>query len=191
MNIINRIRGFAADVLRRRSLQDENPAVSESPVSEAAHGDAEVRPAADRAPREAAAVQEPEVNPADFIGKRILLVEDNDMNREIAEDILTEAGFVVETAENGQLALELVLRNPEDYYDYILMDILMPVMDGLEAASAIREQVTGRHIPIVAISANAFEEDRLQSLAHGMDEHMGKPIEIRRLLKVLSGLTEK
>ena len=124
----------------------------------------------------------------DFRGKRILLVEDNEMNREIAQEILTEAGFSVEVAEDGDIAVEKVRRSAAAGYDAILMDIQMPRMNGYEASKAIRAlpDAEVRHIPIIALSANAFEEDRLRSLAAGMDDHVSKPIDIRQLKETLA-----
>ena len=99
---------------------------------------------------------------ADFGGKRILLVEDNELNREIAEEILSEAGFVVETAPDGTDAVEMVRNAEEYYYQGILMDVQMPVMDGYEATKAIRllprEDV--KDLPIIAMTANAMDEDK-------------------------------
>lgn len=122
----------------------------------------------------------------DFEGKRILLVEDNDLNREIAMDVLKEAGFEVEEARDGRESIDMVKRYGEEYYDYILMDIRMPVMDGYEATKYIRGFCSKRHIPIIALSANAFEEDRAKSIKVGMDDHVAKPIEIDKLKKTLA-----
>lgn len=122
----------------------------------------------------------------DFTGKKILLVEDNALNREIATEILKEAGFEVEEARDGREAIDMVKRYGEEYYDYILMDIRMPVMDGYEATKYIRGFCSSRHIPIIALSANAFEEDRAKSIKVGMDDHVSKPIEIDKLKKTLA-----
>ena len=119
----------------------------------------------------------------DFKGKRILLVEDNEMNREIARDILEEAGFAVECAEDGDVAVEMVKNNT---YDAVLMDIQMPRMNGYEATRHIRADLTNRHLPIIALSANAFEEDKLKSLDAGMDDHVSKPIDIKQLKQTLA-----
>nr|WP_295264071.1 transporter substrate-binding domain-containing protein [uncultured Blautia sp.] len=127
-----------------------------------------------------------------FAGKRVLLVEDNSMNREIATAILEEAGFKVATAENGAIAVEKVTYYPEGFYDVILMDIQMPVMDGYTATRKIRslENKAIAKIPIIAISANAFDEDREASLAAGMNGHLAKPIVVDELLEVLEGILE-
>ena len=121
-----------------------------------------------------------------FKGKRVLLVEDNEMNREIASDILTEAGLIVEAAEDGEIAVETVAEKGPGYYDLILMDIQMPVMTGYEAASAIRSMQCGASVPIIALSANAFAEDREASLKAGMNDHIAKPIDVKNLFTVMS-----
>ena len=117
-------------------------------------------------------------------GAHVLLVEDNNLNREICRELLEEEKLIVDEASNGLEAVDKVKKNGEDYYALILMDIQMPFMDGFEATKAIRA-FAERHIPIVALSANAFEEDRRRSLASGMDEHIAKPIDIDRLKEVL------
>ena len=118
---------------------------------------------------------------------RILLAEDNELNREIAEAILGEAGFQLEEAENGQIAVEMMSRSQPGYYQLVLMDIQMPVMDGYAAARAIRalENQELASIPILAMTANAFEEDRRAALECGMNGHISKPIDIENLLKTL------
>ncbi len=121
-----------------------------------------------------------------FFGRRILLVEDNAFNREIASAILEQAGFVVDTAENGELALQRVKDAAPDYYDVLLMDVQMPVMNGYEATRAIRALEGARAgLPIVAVTANAFESDREDVLAAGMDNYVTKPIDGERLCRVL------
>ena len=131
-------------------------------------------------------------SPELFAGKRVLLVEDNSMNREIAPAILEEAGFKVDTAENGAIAVEKVTYYPEGFYDVILMDIQMPVMDGYTATRKIRslENKAIAKIPIIAVSANAFDEDRQTSLEAGMNGHLAKPIVVDELLEVLGGILE-
>ena len=121
-----------------------------------------------------------------FAGKRILLVEDNEMNREISTDILTEAGLVVETAEDGEFAVGAVAEKGIEYYDAILMDIQMPVMNGYEATRAIRSLQDGGRIPIIAVSANAFAEDKEASLNAGMNDHVAKPINVKELFASLA-----
>ena len=121
-------------------------------------------------------------------GKRILLVEDNEMNREIARWMLTENGASVEEAVNGKEAVD---RFKSGSFDYVLMDIQMPVMDGYAATSEIRafeRSRGGRRTPIVALSANAFEEDRRRSLDAGMDAHLAKPIKAKELVTTLGRL---
>lgn len=124
----------------------------------------------------------------DFSGRKILLVEDNDLNLEIAEELLLEAGFIVDTANDGTVAVEKMKNSSEGDYDIILMDVQMPVMDGYEATKCIREldgKWTSR-IPIIAMTANAFEEDRKQALEAGMNEHIAKPINVNTLKEMLA-----
>jgi signal transduction histidine kinase/CheY-like chemotaxis protein/GGDEF domain-containing protein len=120
----------------------------------------------------------------DLLGYRILIAEDDELNMEIAKTLLEQQGFVIECAENGQIAVDMWKNNPEGYYALILMDIRMPVMDGLEAAKTIRadNRPDAAKIPILALSANAFEEDRNMSLAACMNGHIIKPIDMRVLL---------
>ena len=117
----------------------------------------------------------------DFIGKHILLVDDNEMNREIAIDLLEENGFTVTCANDGLQAYNRVKAMGGRYFDLILMDIQMPIMDGYESARKIREFLRGEPLPIIAVSANAFEEDRRKSLEAGMNEHLAKPIDMNKL----------
>ncbi len=115
-------------------------------------------------------------------GKRILLVEDNEFNREIAGTLLEKAGFMVEFAEEGEIAVHKVSQAPENYYDVILMDIQMPIMNGYEAAKAIRKLEGGRgRTKMMALTANAFESDRKKALEVGMDSYISKPIDIDKL----------
>ena len=124
---------------------------------------------------------------ADFSGKRILVVEDNDINREIAVTLLEGWGFKAEEAVNGKEAVEKFLDAPPHYYDGILMDIKMPVMDGLQATRFIRmsEKEDSVSIPIIAMSANAFSEDMKKSMESGMNGHLVKPIEVEKTRKLL------
>lgn len=120
-------------------------------------------------------------------GKRILLAEDNEINREIIIALLEEVGAVVDAAENGAIAAELFSGSSKGYYSIILMDIQMPVMNGLEAAKAIRNasHPDSKRIPIIALSANAFEEDIERSIQYGMQAHLTKPIDMDAINKVL------
>ena len=116
-----------------------------------------------------------------FEGFKVLVVEDNELNLEISRDALENAGVVVESAEDGSIAIERLKEKGPDYYDCILMDIQMPVMDGFEATRTIRKMFPDKRIPIVALSANAFDEDRRKSLEAGMDGHLSKPIVMAQL----------
>ncbi len=120
-------------------------------------------------------------------GKRILLAEDNELNREIAEEILGMTGVTVESAENGREALEKFERSDENYYDMIFMDIQMPIMNGYEAVEAIRKlpRKDAAEIPIIAMTANAFTEDIQRSKNAGMNEHITKPLDIGHLMRCL------
>ncbi len=122
-----------------------------------------------------------------FRGKRILLVEDNDFNLTIAQVLLENAGFVVETAANGEVAVSCVSGAPSPaYYDAILMDIQMPIMDGYEATRRIRAMADARaQVTIIAVTANAFDSDRENALAAGMDGHIAKPIHMEALYRAL------
>lgn len=130
-----------------------------------------------------------EVKP-NFNGRRVLIVEDNELNREISVEIMESNGFTTENASDGSIAVEMVRNSAEGYYDLILMDIQMPVMDGYEATRIIRElprkDVT--NIPIIAMTANAFEEDRKRALENGMNAHISKPLNIETLISVLRQL---
>ena len=123
----------------------------------------------------------------DFTGKRILLAEDNEMNRQIAIAILEGSGFLVETAEDGTEAVAMMEEKAEGYYDVILMDIQMPKMDGYEASRQIRAMDNPKkaQIPIIAVTANAFEEDRQNAFAAGMNGHLAKPYDVPKMMETL------
>ena len=123
----------------------------------------------------------------DYSGSRVLLVEDNELNQEIAMELLGMTGVQVDAAGDGAQALELFQRSPEGWYDLIFMDIQMPVMDGFEAARRIRAlpRQDARDVWIVAMTANAFVEDIRQSRDAGMNEHLSKPVDVDRLLDIL------
>ena len=125
-----------------------------------------------------------------FTGKKLLVVEDNELNLEIASTLLKEAGFEVDTAENGKIAVEKVEAASADRYDLILTDIQMPEMDGYEATRRIRALPDAKKaaLPIVAMTANAFEDDRKNALHAGMNGHIAKPLDIQKLFQVLSEL---
>ncbi|MDE7157844.1 MAG: response regulator, partial [Lachnospiraceae bacterium] len=119
---------------------------------------------------------------------RILLAEDIDLNQEIAVAILSEAGFSVDVAENGQIAVNMIKESRPGYYQLVLMDIQMPVMNGYEATREIRklENPELSSIPILAMSANAFEEDKREAMRCGMNGHIAKPIDVDNLLDTLN-----
>jgi CheY-like chemotaxis protein len=126
-----------------------------------------------------------------FEGFKVLVVEDNELNLEISKDILESAGVVVESAADGSLAVECLKEKGPDYYDCILMDIQMPVMDGFDATRTIRKMFPDKRIPIIALSANAFDEDRRKSFEAGMDGHLAKPIVIAQLEDALKKFLKK
>ena len=123
----------------------------------------------------------------DFVGKRILLAEDNAINAEIAKRLLEHEHLTVELAANGLKAMEMFVNNPAGYYDAILMDVRMPLMDGLQATTNIRHwnREDAKTIPIIAMTANAFDEDVEKSLAAGMNAHLSKPVEPQLLYQTL------
>lgn len=119
--------------------------------------------------------------------ERILLAEDNELNQEIAVAILSEAGFQVEVADNGRIAVDMLKNSEAGYYQLVLMDVQMPEMDGYEAARTIRAMDDGERasIPILAMTANAFEEDKQEALRNGMNGHIAKPIDVKKLIQTL------
>lgn len=125
----------------------------------------------------------PEALRARLAGRRVLLVEDNELNQEVAAGLLADAGIRVEVAENGRVALERLAIDPA--FDAVLMDCMMPVMDGYEATRAIRAQPALRGLPVIAMTANALPEDRQRSLDAGMDDHLPKPVDPALLLSTL------
>ena len=122
----------------------------------------------------------------------ILLVEDNELNQEIAVTILEEAGFTIEVAENGQIAVDMVKNSKPGQYQIVLMDVQMRVMNGYEAARAIRQlpDKALASIPILAMTANAFGEDKQEALRSGMNGHIAKPIDIEKLIDTLDEMLE-
>ena len=125
-------------------------------------------------------------------GKRVLLAEDNDLNWEIAEELLSEEGLEMERAENGQICVEMFQKSMIGYYDAILMDIRMPVMTGYEAAWAIRKlERADSHVPIIAMTADAFSEDVKRCLDCGMNAHVAKPIDVQEVMRLLEKFIEQ
>lgn len=131
--------------------------------------------------------EEPEEEEFDLSGKRVLLAEDNAINTEVAQLLLKSKGADVDVAENGLRALEKLAKSEEGYYDAILMDIRMPIMDGLTASRSIRNlsNKDAANIPIIAMTANAFDDDVNKSKAAGMNAHLAKPIDPKRLFRTL------
>ena len=138
----------------------------------------------DETPAETGNGRKKDTNINRYAGKRVLLCEDNDLNREIAEEILKKAGIEVDSVNDGVCAVSCMANAPEDKYDAILMDIQMPRMDGFTATREIRTLSNNRkaNIPIIAMTANAFEEDRRKSYEAGMNAHISKPIDINTIL---------
>ncbi len=122
-----------------------------------------------------------------YHGRRVLLVEDNELNRELASNLLGDMGLIVDTAVDGIDALSIITKAPDDLYDLVLMDIQMPKMDGYTVTREIRTLANNRkaNIPIVAMTANAFEEDRQKSFLAGMNGHIAKPIDLEAVAKAL------
>lgn len=144
----------------------------------------------DAADRSAEAYED---NKAGLRGRRILLAEDVVINAEIIKMVLSQAEIKVDHAENGRIATEMFRDHDEWYYDAILMDMRMPEMDGLEATKTIRamDRADASGIPIIALTANAFEEDVQRSLEAGLDAHLSKPVEPEVLFRTLEDLIEK
>lgn len=127
-------------------------------------------------------------------GMHLLLAEDNELNREIGVSLLEGEGASVASAKDGREAVQLFRKAPEGTFDAILMDIMMPVMDGIEASKAIRsmdDRPDGRNIPIIAMTANAFADDREQTRAAGIDVHLTKPIDMPLVCETLNNLIRK
>ena len=128
-----------------------------------------------------------ELPQADLSGVRVLLVEDNELNMEIAKFILENAGMIVTTAANGKEAVDIFAASKENELELILMDVMMPVMDGLTATREIRamQRTDARSIPIFAMTANAFVDDIEESRRAGMNEHLSKPLDEKSMLRMI------
>ena len=124
----------------------------------------------------------------DFARIRLLLVEDNEVNMEIAKMVLNQFGFMVETAQNGKIALDMVSASSPGYYNLVLMDVQMPVMDGYAATRAIRALDDTRlaGIPVIAMTANAFKEDELAAKEAGMQAHIAKPLDVEKMIRTIT-----
>lgn len=122
-----------------------------------------------------------------LVGMKVLVAEDNELNLEIMTEVLRERGLIVTAAENGQIAVELFQNNPPGTFDVILMDMHMPVMDGVMAAKTIRamERADAQEIPILALTANDFEEDIRCTREAGMNDHLTKPFDMEKIFKAL------
>ena len=127
-----------------------------------------------------------------FGGKHFLMCEDHPLNAKIVQKLLEKQGAAVETAENGEIGLKMFENSPEYYYDAVLMDIRMPVMDGMETTARIRglNRADAECVPIVAITANTLEEDVQSSRESGMNAHIAKPIEPEKLYQTLFNVME-
>jgi len=137
-------------------------------------------------------ISAPEKDRISFDGKRILLAEDNELNWEIASELLKELGLELHWAENGQICADMFRESPEGYYDAVLMDIRMPVKDGFEATEMIRHMNRrDASLPIIAMTADAFSEDIQKCLEHGMNAHVAKPIDINELARLLDRYLDK
>jgi len=136
---------------------------------------------------EACEVSDSDAENIEFSGERILLVEDNELNRELATEILSEAGFEIDTAVNGREAVDTLMNSAENYYRLVLMDIQMPVMNGYDATVEIRKMSRSdiKNIPVIAMTANAFAEDVEASVMAGMNDHIAKPFDIKKLLNLI------
>ena len=133
-------------------------------------------------------IEEPGTGSEILEGRNILLAEDNDLNAEIAEAILERAGLKIERVENGIQCVDRIMEMPAGTYDMILMDIQMPKMNGYKATQTIRHlpDKDKACIPIIAMTANAFEEDKRKAIAAGMNAHIAKPIQVDNMLSILS-----
>ncbi len=123
-------------------------------------------------------------------GMRVLLVEDNEINREIVEFLLKEEGAHVVTANDGKAAVDIFEASAQETFDCVLMDLMMPVMSGYEATRVIRSlnRPDAKAVPIIALSANAFEEDVAMAKEAGMNEHLAKPVDIKKMFQLMSRL---
>ena len=157
------------------------------------HLDFALQSEADIAQEQAAREAPAETPPLDFSGMKLLLVEDNAINREIAALVLEEKGFALESAENGREAVEMVAAARPGEFDAVLMDVQMPVMDGYAATRAIRAlpDAARAAVPILAMTANAFSEDVQAALDAGMDGHIAKPLDVEKMIETLSAVLRK
>ena len=142
---------------------------------------------------EEAGEEETDETVVSFHTGRILLAEDNELNQEIATEILTGAGFSIDVAENGKIAVDMLKRSEPGYYQLVLMDVQMPVMNGYEATNLIRrlEDAELASIPVLAMTANTFEEDKREAARCGMNGHIAKPIDMKKLFDTLDRVLEQ
>lgn len=135
---------------------------------------------------------EPEQHVISFAGKRVLLAEDNELNWEIASELLKEQGLELDWAENGQICVDMFQNSLVGYYDAVLMDIRMPIKDGYEATEMIRSMDRpDASLPIIAMTADAFSDDIQRCLDHGMNAHVAKPIDVKELSRILNSAFNK
>ena len=134
----------------------------------------------------------PEKKEIDFTGKHVLLAEDNELNWEIASELLKELGLELDWAENGQICADMFQNSPVGYYNAVLMDIRMPVKNGYEATDMIRAMDRpDASLPIIAMTADAFAEDKRKCMEHGINAHVAKPIDIKEISHLLNSFFEK
>ena len=140
-----------------------------------------------------AELEEKEQQKLIFRGKKVLLVEDNALNREIARMLLKEMGFIIDDAWNGKEAYDKVRESESGEYSIVLMDIQMPIMDGYEATKLIRNlpNRAQANVPIIAMTANAFAEEKKNALACGMNAHVSKPIDVNTLFKTMENIIKE
>ncbi len=185
-----KLQSGSSSAAERPLKQPPTEQILEGGTKDTAAAKAKDTAAAETENMEATKAEDFEAAAANFQGKKILLVEDNALNREIASEILLQYGFEIDEAEDGSVAVRLLQNAPPGRYDAVLMDIQMPIMDGYTATRSIRALKGSpyAHIPIIAMTANAFEEDRKLAFESGMDGHIAKPVDVELLIQILAEL---